>query len=139
MSAIEQDGTPAKAPKHPYDEPFTAWPDPDRGFMVLDLRTMAWVEGPFRTPAEALEAMDRLNEQAAAASHAGERGTVLVVDDDEAIVDMLATALGEAGYRVLTAAGSAAIRLAADPAGYHDAGHGRGGGKPAAARRPGHP
>jgi hypothetical protein len=46
--------------------PFTAWPDPARGFMVLDLRTMAWAAGPFGSPAEAVAAMDRLNRQAQA-------------------------------------------------------------------------
>jgi hypothetical protein len=48
------------------EPPFTAWPDPGRGFMVLDMRTMTWAAGPFRTPGEAYEATDRLNEQVVA-------------------------------------------------------------------------
>jgi hypothetical protein len=58
---------PAATDRPPPQAPFTAWPDPGRGYMVLDLRTMAWAAGPFRTPAAAVEAMDRLNEQAAPA------------------------------------------------------------------------
>jgi CheY-like chemotaxis protein len=101
------------APDHPPPEaPFTAWPDPDRGFMVLNLRTMAWAAGPFPTAAEAVEAMDRLNEQAAART--GARGPVLVVDDDEATVEFLAVALEQAGYGVLSAVGGGALRLATE-------------------------
>lgn len=53
------------APTSRYDAqaPFTTWPDPERGFMVLDLRTMAWAAGPFPTAAAADEAMDLLNGQ----------------------------------------------------------------------------
>jgi CheY-like chemotaxis protein len=42
------------------------------------------------------------------------KGTVLVVDDDEAIVDMLTMALEGEGYRVLSAIDGSALRLATE-------------------------
>jgi CheY-like chemotaxis protein len=74
---------------------------------------MAWADGPFSTPAEAVEAMDRLNQRAVAEAEAA-AGPVLVVDDDNSIVDMLILALGCRGYQVLSAEGASALQLAAE-------------------------
>lgn len=43
-----------------------------------------------------------------------EKGTVLVVDDDEAIIEFVQMALEDDGYRVLTAVNGAALQLAHD-------------------------
>ncbi len=50
----------------------------------------------------------------AAPDVAADRGTVLVVDDDEMIVALLTDVLKLAGYRVHTASGSAALGIAHD-------------------------
>lgn len=42
------------------------------------------------------------------------RGTVLVVDDDDAIVEVIRSALEDEGYRVLSAVDGAALGLARD-------------------------
>jgi hypothetical protein len=65
ISLHDVDGADARLQQ---EAPFTAWPEPGVGFRVLDLRTMAWAAGPFPTPQEAVEAMDHLNWQAAAAT-----------------------------------------------------------------------
>ncbi len=62
--------------QHHDGAPYTAWPDPSRGFMVLNLRTMTWAAGPFRTPGEAVEATDRLNERVRAHTHTKEWSVV---------------------------------------------------------------
>jgi hypothetical protein len=56
--------------------PYTAWPYPSRGFMVLNLHTMTWAAGPFRTPGEAVEATVRLNERVRAHTHMKEWSVV---------------------------------------------------------------
>ncbi len=43
-----------------------------------------------------------------------EQGTILVVDDDQAILDFITEALQEDGYQVVTAVGAGALPVAAD-------------------------
>jgi len=87
----------------------TKSPDLEQFFDVIEQVERFWL-GLVRLPAHAGSSPT----VSAAASASPEQATVLVVDDDPNIVDMLELALTEQGYHVLSALGAEALRLAHD-------------------------